>query len=112
MREPAPPIPTIAQLDLPQHGVTHVNVWCEGCHHQAKVPVDDIDGRLTILQFAAKLRCSACGGTSCTAMPSWPGGRGPGGAHSFGPIGAAPVAESRDAVDEELVVAGADRGSG
>lgn len=79
---PRPPIPTIAELNLPRHGVTHVNVWCDRCHHQAKVAVETIDGRQTILEFAGRLRCTECGAKACGAAPSWPsGGRLTGSAH-------------------------------
>lgn len=72
MSEPAPPVPTISELDLPRLGVTHVDVTCERCHHGAKVPIGEIDDRQTIVEFATRLRCTACGAKSCTAMPSWP----------------------------------------
>lgn len=84
MPDHAPPIPTIAELDLPSHGVSQIKVWCDKCHHQASVHLGEIDGRQTILEFAGRLRCSACGGKACTAMPAWPGGRGVGRAHQHG----------------------------
>jgi hypothetical protein len=69
-----PPIPTME--DLPSLGVTHIRVWCgrwpHACDHQGTVPVEGLDLRQTIVEFAAKLRCEKCGTVGGQAMPGWP----------------------------------------
>ncbi|MDP2325920.1 MAG: hypothetical protein Q8N51_18095 [Gammaproteobacteria bacterium] len=75
-REPPPAVPTMEYL--PQHGVTSLRVWCgrwpHACTHHAVVPLDEVDLRLTILEFAAMLTCEVCGHRGGTAMPAWPAG--------------------------------------
>jgi hypothetical protein len=80
---PVPPVPTME--DLPRHGVTGLNVWCghHACGYRGTVAVGDVDLGQTIVQFAAGLKCPACGTLGGQAMPCWPnGGGGPGAAHT------------------------------
>lgn len=93
-REPAapgadslPPIPTME--DMPQHGITHVRVYCgrwpHTCFFEEKVPIEEIDLRLTIVEFASQLVCKKCGTKGGHASPIWPDrSGGPGGAHNHG----------------------------
>lgn len=86
MTKEAPPIPTMEYL--PDHGVTHINVWCgrwpHQCDHSGRVSLANIDARQTILQFASKLVCTECGAKGGQAMPVWPKGGGyVGGAHRY-----------------------------
>lgn len=73
MRERAPPVPTLE--DMPALGVTHIRVWCgrwpNGCTHEGRVAVAGIDLTMTIVEFAAKLKCEVCGTVGGQAMPQW-----------------------------------------
>ncbi|MDO8875729.1 MAG: hypothetical protein Q8M24_14685 [Pseudolabrys sp.] len=95
---PLPPIPTME--DMPKHGITHVGVWCgqwpHACFFTEIIPVEEIDLRLTIVEFASQLVCKKCGTMGGHASPLWPDrGGGPGGAHNHG--GKTPAAPPSDA---------------
>ena len=72
--DPLPPIPTMA--DMPNHGITHVRTYCgrwpHGCFFEEKVSVEEIDLRLTIVEFAGQLVCKRCGTKGGHASPIWP----------------------------------------
>jgi hypothetical protein len=72
-RMPAPPLPTLE--DLPQHGVTHIRLWCGNAHrcwHQGLLAVTAIDLRQTIVDVERRLVCTRCGFIGGKAMPAWP----------------------------------------
>ena len=57
--------------NMRRNGVRSLLVYCLDCDHDATVNVDNQPGHLFVPSFAARMKCSECGGKRVTVMPAW-----------------------------------------
>jgi hypothetical protein len=63
--------PPISLANMRLNGVRSLYVWCLDCGHDATLNVDDQPGHVAVPSFAARMKCSKCGGRSVSVRPAW-----------------------------------------
>ena len=63
--------PPMDLANMRRNGVRSLYVWCLDCGHEATVNVDDQPGHLAVPSFAAKMKCSQCGGRRVSVRAAW-----------------------------------------
>jgi hypothetical protein len=63
--------PPMTLGNMRTNGVRSLTVYCERCHHQALLDVDDFADDVPVPLFGPRMVCTICGAIGADARPNW-----------------------------------------
>ena len=63
--------PPMTLGNMRSNGVHRLAVYCERCHHQALLGVDDYSADVPVPAVGPRMVCTRCGAIGADAQPNW-----------------------------------------